>query len=725
MSATKTLDRISRIRGLIKRAPKEKPILASTILPRLNKVYSKHSVMGGLQKEIDQTFKPNMNYNHVSAFTGDDSVVMTDNPLVGTLPISIASAVLRLKISWSDVIVSKLCTNYAEEFILLPFSTKSGWSGTRNGAGSKHAPLILDPVKLRSISAVRKQSDEDMNLSSKFRDLAVRANWCNTDWLSYNGHQLALVLGLTCFDFRSERDFPFLDRGQGGIGGKPPWNSLETVRNTLFYFNSGRSTKVVVGLMREAIDAVIGTQTNDELMLHRAVHLAAHDPKAWIDLNSKILTAKNAGYTERQIREITSTLNEDFDIPHELEEKAIDVAIEDTLTGGIISYLRSAQYIMTELDVMVHAFSEQRINGIKGDIPMARLHSEQEEAMYQAKKTDWTKLSGLINSEKRDRDRCLDFLKDLPDLQDPTIFDVMEEYYETFSDSRLGSISFSPYQKIFQSSDVREHYDVKARAILAASMFPKGIFSYADETWQVHNSREKQLESEQIRNWLKESWDQDDPLVRNIPFSIGVTDPLLLAQVDTVVAQYRETNVIFALVTADIKLQGLLKKRALKYDKLAISVDPKHYAMWCLDPDPRGDGYMWNAVKNTKTRFPKDAQEQFNMRIYSDKALYIIWLLDIPNIRGAVADYNYDFRGRLVTMTGGWFVGKYDSSHRNYDYRDRRMTRYCDEISTLKHQMDFKRTRRGKPKRANHNQGIRPLNTRQANTPEDIINQYF
>ena len=91
----------------------------------------------------------------------------------------------------------------------------------------KHSgvPIIMDLLKLKQVSAVRKQSVLETDFESKYANLYKLVEWIDEDWISYDYGQLALIFATAIFDFRESQTTPYLFKQEGGCGGFPPWKN--------------------------------------------------------------------------------------------------------------------------------------------------------------------------------------------------------------------------------------------------------------------------------------------------------------------------------------------------------------------------------------------------------------------------------------------------------------------------------------------------------------------
>lgn len=92
--------------------------------------------------------------------------------------------------------LSQILTNYAEEWHLLPPTIWSTFDGSTQYFKNEALGMVLDPVRVKDLSPVRKQSGLETDLSSKFKSLAARAQWSDPAWLTYDNHQLSLILAM-------------------------------------------------------------------------------------------------------------------------------------------------------------------------------------------------------------------------------------------------------------------------------------------------------------------------------------------------------------------------------------------------------------------------------------------------------------------------------------------------------------------------------------------------
>jgi hypothetical protein len=124
--------------------------------------------------------------------------------------------------------------NFAEEYILIPPTAHAHADAVLTYNKGSGLPWSLDNVKLKDLNPIRKQSEMEQDLPSKFSAIATRALYVDPLWISYNQNQLALILGCMSLDFQSSYEFPFLEKTEGGCGSGPPFMNYDTLfSNTL------------------------------------------------------------------------------------------------------------------------------------------------------------------------------------------------------------------------------------------------------------------------------------------------------------------------------------------------------------------------------------------------------------------------------------------------------------------------------------------------------------
>jgi hypothetical protein len=289
-------------------------------------------------------------YN-ITSVVGDDFITTTNDIYFGkTILRSITW--LAVQISWKDTGQSRHLANYAEEWLLTPLSEAIAWNTVNRFLSREAVGFTMDIVKLKNISPVRKTSELDVDLETKFTQLAKVTNWVQPAWITYDFHQLSIILALQTFDFRCAKAFPFLFKHEGGCGGKPPWMSPATNYNYIARYRNGKATDALLGIMRETI--LINERKMDprESIYVRLGRLIQCDPRRWNTLVNHIDDFHSA-------EELNRFLEKELIIP-EIPHKEIHP--RDLTIGPFISKLRKLGLIMTDRDILVYQEEQLRLD---------------------------------------------------------------------------------------------------------------------------------------------------------------------------------------------------------------------------------------------------------------------------------------------------------------------------------------------------------------------------
>lgn len=84
-----------------------------------------------------------------------------------------------MKLSLKDIGISRTIGNYAEGRILVPPTAESSFESVNRRHLREGVPFVLDGVKLKLISPVRKMSQLDLDMESKMRKVSETASWVN------------------------------------------------------------------------------------------------------------------------------------------------------------------------------------------------------------------------------------------------------------------------------------------------------------------------------------------------------------------------------------------------------------------------------------------------------------------------------------------------------------------------------------------------------------------
>jgi hypothetical protein len=147
-----------------------------------------------VEKLWDKTSFPSL-IQAIRSMVGDDEVTTTNSLVYAILCIVIGPQISQIIVSWEDVQFNRNLYNYAEGWVYLPPSMDSDFESVTRFNRNQGVPFVMDPVKFKDLSCVRKQSNMEEDLASKFNSLAEKAAWTHPSWPTWGLHQFALILG--------------------------------------------------------------------------------------------------------------------------------------------------------------------------------------------------------------------------------------------------------------------------------------------------------------------------------------------------------------------------------------------------------------------------------------------------------------------------------------------------------------------------------------------------
>jgi hypothetical protein len=372
----------------------------------------------------------------IISVTGDDEIITTDDPTLIALHLSVAEIISEIQISVKDTGISRRKGNYTEGWIMLCPASEADFTSVILRHKRDGIPLVFDITKLKTTSAVRKQSTLEMDLVSKVKLLSKAAAWTDTDWFTYDYAQMSLIFSLCIFDFNNARLFPFLHSEEGGCGGQPPWNNVHTSLCTLKYFNKGRSIKSVLALMDECY------QVNEfNIKPHEALYInASHSAQAGNEKLSQISNAKRylkSFDKETRIKILESCKGADS-LPVDLLDKSIIVEVQDKLLGDAISELRSNRLIMTELDVQLKQIGLEKFSDLLKDENMGVVRERREKQKEIVKKNGLAQLAKFSQVDES-----------IQNIEQSAI-SILSRYYSLKTDiSNISSFVYAGILRIF------------------------------------------------------------------------------------------------------------------------------------------------------------------------------------------------------------------------------------------------------------------------------------
>jgi len=525
----------------------------------------------------------------IQSVVGDDEHNTTDSASLGPCLIGFGPMINGVKLSEKDLGISHYVGNYAEGWILTPPTAEASFEAVNRRHARNGVAFTLDPVKLKLLSPVRKQSQLwEQDLESKMSHLAEIAGWTDKSWFTYDYHQMALILANVIFDFEDARSFPYLFKTEGGCGGVPPYGNLDTVYSALHYYTRGKSHRAALGVMIEAVAVNTGQLSPGETFFIRSSHLANMGDRAWVQYESAYRSLLEGN--ELTAGEIKLLLNsaEGVSLPDDLLDLSTEVSPDAYTVGSTISQLRKDGYIMSELDVKSAYDAKERELALMGTKPIGVLMREQEEKMATYKGNHLKLLNELSSSCGPIRDHLKGKLGTIPTLPDTHFRDICFGYYRLRAETHAtySSFFYTDTVRLFKTDEVeaylsRAHHQVRQDFALTDS-FPNWRKKFLEE-----NSSERKRKDD-IRLWL-DSGPLDRILNEPLPPGIGTDDARIARNiVDVVKTQHLEEYdaIVVLLFSGDRQLArttALMVRPWLSVQFLLGQIDKSAYTAICLE----------------------------------------------------------------------------------------------------------------------------------------------
>jgi hypothetical protein len=506
----------------------------------------------GSYEEFD--FPPKV--HAIRSMVGDDETVTTNCLMYAVLCVVVGPLLSRIKISWSDVQFNKELYNYAEGWILLPPSMDSSFESVNRYNKGNGVPFVLDPIKFKDLSAVRKQSDMEVDLPSKFRNLSQRAAWTDRSWFTWDLHQLALLLGLEVFDFTKSNLFPFLFGWESGCGGPPPWNNLLTAAGAIFRYRRGKAIKGILGVMADANNLHNGNIRPDEALFTKNLTLALSGDTRWAEVRSE-LERQRGDFADLGLAVNQRVLESaERTIPQELISSSQLVNPEDALTGTAVSFLRDKGYLVTELDLVTYIEDRKRLDAIWGHVPLMEIE-DQIKVRKQEYAEAYLEILSEIGKKNKLEPKVYGLLDEIEDPTSPWALAVMDQYYKMRVEqtSRFTSFIYNEQVRVFKTSDVEDYFARGLRTIRDGFCESVNSFYRPDASRTIRLPDERKLYTD-IERWLA-SDNLDQLLKGEIPPGIGPDDARITR--DAISASRNDrgagaTGLLYLIVSSDKRL---------------------------------------------------------------------------------------------------------------------------------------------------------------------------
>jgi len=495
-------------------------------------------------------------YHVIESNVGDDANVTTDLMMYGLLTLCVAAHVSFIKLSMKDIGISKDIANYAEGWMISPPSAGASFESVNRYNKGRGLAFVLDPVKLKLLSAVRKQSSEEMDLESKLSHLAEIAAWTDRSWFTYDFHQCALILANCVFDFNDARSFPYLYKTEGGSGGLPPYGNLATAYSALHYYTRGRSKRAILGVMQEAVAVSHDQISPKDTFFLRASHLANAGDSQWAHYESAYRSMLEHGQLSRaEARDMLRSLS-GTELDPSITEMGFEVTPERFTVGSAVGHLRDKGYLMTEIDVKLLQQKLKKERAVFGTKPIGEILLEEEEEARLFKSQSWKLLTQLYESSDRIRREVDGRLGSIADTFES--FEVVaEQYYRLRGDhnAQFTSFFYTDTIRVFKTKDIENYFGKRdpalARDFGLSELVPKPRLT-------VEESRFDREAIQEVNEWL-DSGDLNDILKGPLPTGMGTDDSRILKEISETPVHSAVTGHVSVILTDD---SGLVRAAA-------------------------------------------------------------------------------------------------------------------------------------------------------------------
>lgn len=621
----------------------------------------------------------NRSYHVVESNVGDDANVTTDSTLYGVVTLCAAKHISFIKLSMKDIGMSKILANYAEGWMLTPPTAASSFEAVNRNAKGYGLAFTLDPVKLKLLSAVRKQSSEEMDLESKLSHLADIAAWTDRSWFTYDFHQMALVLANCVFDFNDARSFPFLYKTEGGSGGLPPYGNLSTAYSALHYYTRGKSKRAILGIMQECVMISHSDMAPKDSYFLRASHLAHAGDPTWARFETAYRTLlKGRSLTRAEARGVLHEI-QGVELPPDIMSRGYDVEPEDFTVGSAIGHLRSKGYLLTEVDVKLLQQKVEKSKAVFGKIPIADILVSQDEEAKKFKSSCAKILTELYGGDKTIRAEVDGKLGLIGDTYED-FCDVAEDYYRIRSDtnSEFTSFFYTDSIRVFKTRDIEEYFGMKDPGLAQD-------FGLTDDLPDVkppplEYGRER-IEQARISAWL-DSGPINEVLRGSLPTGLGTDDARIIKEILDEPVDPNSTGMVFVLVTDD---SGLLRTAVAKARvKSQVSgqamkvcqIRRNDYTALCLlgikeDYEANSPRFrhrfkrkyelpIYNYIMDRDYPMPDDMVEHLLQGIPGNwrRTVQVKVLYDVPNMERGLERTFYRRDTNTVVVTGGGHLSR-------------------------------------------------------------------
>jgi hypothetical protein len=636
----------------------------------------------------------------IKSVVGDDEYTTTDSLSLGPALIGFGPVINGIKLSLKDAGISHYLGNYAEGWVITPPNAEATFEATNRRHARSGVPFTLDPVKLKLLSPVRKQSPGwELDLESKLEQLAEIASWTDRNWFTYDYHQMGLLLANAIFDFEDARTFPYLYKTEGGCGGSPPYGNLDTVYSAMFHYTRGKSRRGILGVMEEAVAVNTGSLAPKDTFFLRNSHLANMGDKVWLRYESayrSLLEQNSIGKSEANdlLREQETQV-----LPDYIKNLGVEIEPHSYVVGASLSSLRKEGLIMSEMDVKAALDNRVRQAAILGDEPIGSLNKRLKEEATAFRGKHLKILSQISEIDPTIRSGLSARGLMMPTAPDQSFRQLCSSYFSMRSEeySRYSTLFYTDTIRVFRTSEVRDYIEGPESAVkydfAASSTFPKDWV----EKFLEENSEERERRG-RVHDWFN-SAPLSELLYKPLPPGVGTDDDRIARSVLDAVEKIGDDencdSVITILFSGDRQLARITANQVRSNTKKSyrlLTLDRSAYTRVCLSGlqernwissqgrlredtwkhlrAPNSRIYYYNYILKSMWPFPPSICEQVEelVRLTSDKNRAFVHVeYDYPNMErgldhiriqpstGTIEEYGGGFLERRTLRSFGQF----------------------------------------------------------------------
>lgn len=553
----------------------------------------------------------------ITSYTGDDAITAGLNRFVTVTKLVVPKTILNIKIAKPDTGISNKLGNYTEGWILYPPHKNASFDSVQRKYKGNAMGLAFDTLKLKQFLPNTKGNFNIAGLADKYKQANKQVEWVDELWIGHTFSQLMRIMMMTLFDFKNSQSFPFLYESEGGCGGGPPFDNLDTFVSAAHHFKGGKAKAGIAAIMSEAYLIQRGKLSPQKGIATQAMHFVQTGTK----IENLYGLMKDPEYIKlsfREKEEIIETLSGKDAIPERLRDLSYEIEPDNKLVGSIISELRQHGFLMTELDVRLAMISRDRFKHLLGDIPMKEILYKMQKEKELQKKQAIKSLVELSAFGKTDIQTGYD------------LYAAGEDYFRMRKNrSDITGFSYSGRIRIFRTEDVKTELMVSNLGLQDEVVGSLATSNNYNEGHKMGHSKIKfDMSLDAIQNCTM------DELFENPPPGVGPDD----ARIGLKALKLPEKVPLF-VITDDEKMMDLLHH--FKDNVFRISISEYHKAIAYKDSDL----YMKQGIRvrlpdtgeNSQNYVMTGEMRQFQTNAYKKNKVQICYDFNNINRRNEAA----------------------------------------------------------------------------------------